>query len=183
MPVPRHRLVRFALRFAACSLLVVAVACVADGSAEAGRAAAETPAVEDGQGEEVEHGEEAAEVELARPMTELHRFTTKLGYSIAAENGPLAGFYLDEVDEVLAEVGEIESYEGMPIARTAAVIVDPLRADLRRELEAERWPEAEEAYRALVVGCNRCHAATGHEFLVILPAEGEPPFAQRFTAD
>ncbi|HEX2162518.1 MAG TPA: hypothetical protein VHM02_01075 [Thermoanaerobaculia bacterium] len=177
---------RLAALLLACPLVLCAACSPADPSDMAGRVperpAAEEDAADAPEVDEGEHEEEEV-VELARPMAELHRFATKLGYAIAAGNQPLAGFYLDEVDEVLEEVGEIEESEGIPIARTAQVIVDPLRAPLRRAVEAGRWPEAQAAYEALIAGCNRCHAATAHEFLVVLPAHGDPPYAQEFAAE
>lgn len=169
---------RLAVLLVACPLALCGACSPSESSTSASPAAAEEPAPAEAPGG---HAEE--EVELARPMAELHRFATKLGYAIAAGNQPLAGFYLDEVDEVLAEVGEIEESEGMPIARTAQVIVDPLRAPLRQAVEAGRWPEAQAAYEALIAGCNRCHAATAHQFIVVLPAHGDPPYAQEFAAE
>lgn len=179
---------RLAALLVACPLVLCAACSPAETAEEPGRSAEGPPAVAqetaaaaapDGEGEEAEEDE----VELARPMAELHRFATKLGYAIAAENQPLAGFYLDEVDEVLEEIGEVEESEGIPIAHTKQVIVDPLRPPLRQAVEAGQWPEARAAYEALIAGCNRCHAATAHEFLVVLPAHGEPPYAQRFAAE
>lgn len=42
------------------------------------------------------------------------------------------------------------------------------------------WPATWKAYEKTIEACNSCHAATGFEFLVILPAAGEPPYNQRF---
>lgn len=120
------------------------------------------------------------EVELASLMGELQRHSAKLGYSIAGSNGPLAEFYLHELEEVLEKVYELEEHDGMPIGAPAGVIMRQLVIDLDERLDSAEWPSAERSYRALIAGCNRCHTATEHAFLEILPATGSAPFNQRF---
>lgn len=132
-----------------------------------------------GGGDDVAHGEE--EVELAVVMGEIQRHSAKLGYAIQGENRELARFYLEETGEALESVRELESWEGMPIAHPLGVILDPLLPPLERAVDASDWATAGQAYEALIDGCNRCHTATKHGFIVILPAQGDPPYNQRFT--
>ena len=124
----------------------------------------------------------AAEPELAVLMGELQRHSAKLGYAIAGRNRPLAAFYLAESEEALEAVRAVESWEGMPIAHPLGAIVDPLLPPLVAAVEAERWEAADGAYRVFLDGCNRCHAATEHEFLIVTPPAGPAPYNQRFDA-
>ncbi len=120
--------------------------------------------------------------ELSVFMGELQRHSAKLGYAIAERNQALADFYFEEVEETLARVEQIEVHDGQPIGKTAKTIMGPLLFDLEELLEGSDWNKNRLAYEALIDGCNRCHFATQHEFIAILPAQGEPPYNQRFSA-
>jgi hypothetical protein len=127
-----------------------------------------------------------AEVEpgpdLAALMGEMQRLSMKLGFAIEGGNQPLAEFYLHEVEEVLALTERIDRHEEMPIGATARTIMRPLLDPLSSAVEASDFATARTAYAALIDGCNRCHNATEHGFVVITPATGTPPFNQRFSA-
>lgn len=141
----------------------------ADGadSPEGTSVAAETPAV----------GED---LELATLMGDLQRFSAKLGYAIEGENRRLAEFYLHEIDEVRAQLLEVEEHDGMPIAEPVQIIFTPAERSLSAALEDRSFDRVREKYVGLIDACNRCHAATEHEFLVMTPAGGRPPFNQEF---
>jgi hypothetical protein len=143
--------------------------------------AAEEPPVGDRVGGETAELE-GHEVELAVLMGELQRHSAKLGYAIEGRHPELARFYFQETGEALDGIRAVESWEGMPIAEPLETIVDPLLPPLRQSLETGLWDEAALSYEALIEGCNRCHAATEHEFLVIVPPESPPPYNQRFAA-
>ena len=68
------------------------------------------------------------------------------------------------------------------MARQVEVIMDPTLPPLRQALDAADWPAAGEAYRTMIQACNRCHAASEHEYLIIEPATGPAPYNQRFAA-
>ena len=127
-------------------------------------------------------GEEQEE-DLARLMGELQRHSAKLGYAIKGRNRPLAEFYLEEVTEVMTGLETVSEHDGMPIAQPARTILSPVIEPLRRGLQASQWQEIQIAYEALIEGCNRCHSATEHAFIKILPASGEPPFNQAFDGE
>ncbi len=122
------------------------------------------------------------EVELARLMGEAQRHCAKLGYSIEGRNLPLSQFYLHELEEVFGEVFVLKEHDGMPIGDPAAVIMRPLLVDLQERMPEASWPQTEASYRSLIAGCNRCHTATEHPFIEILPATGPALFNQRFAA-
>ncbi len=121
------------------------------------------------------------DIELATLMGQLQRHSAKLGYAINGHNRPLATFYLEEIDEVLEELMTVEEDDGMPIAHPAGVILAPVLETLENNLATEvPWPEITGQYQLMIEACNRCHLATEHGFIEILPATGEPPFNQRF---
>ncbi len=133
-------------------------------------------------GSDQDEGEHAHEhVELAPFMTQLQWHSQKLGYAIEGHNAPLAEFYLHEVTEVLEEIKEqVPVHDKLPIADLIGKIPQPTLAPLDRQIEASNWTGASKAYAKLIDACNRCHAATQHQFIVITPARGRPPFNQVF---
>ena len=125
---------------------------------------------------------EQEEAELAPYMDLMQRHGAKLGYAIQARNLKLSEFYLHEIEESLEEIAaEIPEHDGYPIARLIDQVALPGLAPLEEAMTIRSWSRIDEAYVAMIDTCNACHAATEHEFLVILPAEGEPPFMQRFA--
>ena len=122
----------------------------------------------------------AEEEEIAPYMGELQRFSQKLGYAVNAENLRLAEFYRHEVDEVLDHLETIKEHDGFPIGGSIRKIMTPLMGEFQSALHQQSWPAIKKGYLGLIDGCNRCHAATEHEFLIITPATGEPPFNQQF---
>jgi hypothetical protein len=129
-----------------------------------------------------EHEQEReAEVELAPLMSSLQLFSQKLGYSIKAENASLARFYLHELHEIVEEiVARVPEHDGHAVAKLAKATVHVSLEALGRSLEEGTWKQRWSAYEHTVASCNTCHAATAHGFIHILPAEGKPPFNQRF---
>ena len=119
--------------------------------------------------------------DLAATMGEMQRQSMKLGYAIQGRNQPLAAFYLHEVEEVLNSLEQIEHHEEMPIAQPARTILRPLLPPLSESIGNSDWDAASTGYASLVHGCNRCHTATEHEFVVVTVPTGPPPFNQSFT--
>ena len=114
-------------------------------------------------------------------MGDMQRHSFKLGFAILGKNQPLAEFYLHELHEVLEELEEVEEHDGMPIGSPARTILEPALGELASQLEPATWEEAWGAYELAIEACNRCHLATEHGFIQILPAHGTPPFNQVFA--
>jgi hypothetical protein len=110
--------------------------------------------------------------ELALYMNDMQRYSDKLGYSLEAKNDRLAMFYLEELEETLDALLDVDEVEGIPIAESIEAIMDPLIGQLAESLRNEDWKGGRVHYEALVDGCNRCHAATEHEFIRVIPANG-----------
>lgn len=121
------------------------------------------------------------EVELAPYMGSLQRFSQKLGYAAEAKNEELVEFYLHEIEETLDELeATVPEHEGLPIAKPIRVIMFPLIEALEEAAHNSDWKKASTGYKDLIDGCNRCHAATEHEFIKITPASGGSPYNQKF---
>lgn len=158
---------RHFLAATACTLLLAASAVVLGGCQDA--ASASRPKGVGG------------EVDLAPLMSEFQRHSMKLGFSIAAHNQRLARFYVKEINETLAEVVKVKQSEWVPIGATAKVILPEPLDNLDKSLAAGDWARVDGDYKAVIEGCNRCHAATGHEYIKIVPAHGAPPWNQEFA--
>lgn len=120
-------------------------------------------------------------LELAPYMGHLQSYGQKLGYAIEGREPRLAGFYLDEIAEVEDEIRRrVPEHDGFPVANLIGVIAEPAVSELRSALAEEDWERATTAYGGLIDSCNRCHAATEHEFIVITEPAGPPPWNQEF---
>lgn len=127
------------------------------------------------------HAAEGEHEELAPYMGLMQRYSQKLGYAIRAGNGELAGFYVHELEETAESlIDEVPVHDGLPIARTTETMLMPKLERMERALAGDDRQETAAAYEAVIGGCNACHTATEHDFIVIEPARGEPPFNQRF---
>ncbi len=45
------------------------------------------------------------------------------------------------------------------------------------------WPAVDRAYDGLIDSCNRCHAASEHELIVVTRPVQSSPFNQRFSTN
>jgi len=107
-------------------------------------------------------GIERPAAELAEHMTQLQVYTHKLSLSLAADNRPLARFYLYESVAKLKQMQEIfPEYEGQPIAllidRLALESYQPLDAVLRKKDAVASSQELEHALAVVINACNACH--------------------------
>jgi hypothetical protein len=118
---------------------------------------------------------------LAVLMERMQTYTHKLQLSIEARNGPLAHFYLHELEETGEFVARhIEHYDDYPVGRLLAEMLLPQVERLEELVDAGQWPASEAGFTDLVRACNACHLVTAHGFIRIAPA-GENPFAQDFS--
>ncbi|MFU8817998.1 MAG: hypothetical protein ACNA7W_21830 [Pseudomonadales bacterium] len=120
--------------------------------------------------------------DLLMLMGTLQTLTHKLQLSLDADNGPLAGFYVHELEEVGEAVVAVESYHGHPIGALAGAMLMPQIAAVDASLEGAEadLTATRQAFEQLVVNCNACHAATGHGFIVIERNDANP-YLQSFA--
>ncbi|SRR5690606_2377259 len=118
--------------------------------------------------------------ELAHHMAYAQRFAEKLYFAGMADHAALASFYVHELEETFEAVaagGYVE--DGRDVGEATRALFLPHLAGVEAALEAGAPnDDAEEArglfearYRALVLGCNACHEATGHGFVRITVPE------------
>jgi hypothetical protein len=119
--------------------------------------------------------------ELAPYMATLQHQAHKLGLSIQARNRPLAGFYLDEVEETAEIIAKtFPLYDHVHVAELVDAMFAPSLPPLVKALESEDWPAADRAYDALIGACNDCHGAADREYIEIVVPSGNP-FNQTFS--
>lgn len=118
---------------------------------------------------------------LAVLMERMQTYTHKAQLSVEARNAPLADFYLHELEETAEYVVEhIEFYDDYPVGALTREMLLPAIEALEDALEAGDWNESGRRFNALLQSCNDCHTASGHGFIRIAPASGNP-FAQDFA--
>ena len=124
----------------------------------------------------------ASELEVTFLMGHLATYSNKIGWAAQAENGPLATFYLDKVDQVMTELVGVDRWEGIPIGSMAKATMSGSLQALRSSVESNDWTAARETYRGMTLACNSCHAATRREYVVVVPVTGEGSPGQQFSA-
>jgi hypothetical protein len=92
----------------------------------------------------------------------------KLGLAGRAENWPLAAYALAEIRQSFAGIAKAQPrFAGMPVPDLIdAAVGQPLRAVETAVKQRDREKFAV-AYEQLTQGCNACHAAVDHPFVVI----------------
>ena len=120
------------------------------------------------------------DVHLVDMMSALQTFMHKTGLSLHAGNLELADFYLHETEEVLSEVGTIESYDGQPVGLLSAEMLGPAIHELEEAVDGESPEAARAAYQVVLEACNACHLATGFGFIKVVDKSTENPYMQSF---
>ena len=113
-------------------------------------------------------------------MTALQYFMHKVGLSIRADNLPLADFYLHEMEEVLVEVGEVESYNDHPIGKLSNSMLEPSIHELEEAVDSGSSDRALTAYKVVIGACNACHLATEFDMIKVEDRSTENPYMQSF---
>ncbi len=120
----------------------------------------------------------ASDVELVKIMSALQYFTHKTTLAIDAKNPDLAAFYAHELEELIEELEEVESYHNQPIASFVTAILEPSFESLEQQIKSQDWPQSSDAMNALIDSCNKCHQATQHGFILIERRADNPYFQQ-----
>jgi len=107
----------------------------------------------------------------------------KLGLAGRAENWPLAGYATVEIRQAFAGIVKAQPrFRGLPVAELVdAALSQPLGAveAAIKQKDAEKFAAA---YDRLTQGCNACHAAADHPFVVIKTPDASAFPNQDFTA-
>jgi hypothetical protein len=123
----------------------------------------------------------AGEPGLVVLMERLQTYAHKLQLSVEARNAPLAGFYIHELEETGEFIAEnISQYHDHPVGELTRTMLLPAIERLEDSIEAAAWADSDANFLDLVRACNACHLVTGHGFIRIKPATGNP-YAQDFA--
>lgn len=112
-------------------------------------------------------------------MVAMQYFLHKLGLSLDAGHHELADFYAHELEETIEEAQKIETYHDHPIGELVTAMLLPPFEKLEDAVEENRTGLARSRFDEVVEACNACHAATGYEFIRIVPTDHNP-FMQSF---
>jgi hypothetical protein len=123
----------------------------------------------------------ADDLGLVMLMERLQTYAHKLQLSVEARNAPLASFYLHELEETIEVIAEnIPHYDEHPVGELTGGMLLPAVERLEDSVDAADWVDSDANFLDLVRACNACHLVTGHGFVRIAPATGNP-YAQDFA--
>ena len=107
----------------------------------------------------------------------------KLGLAGRAENWPLAGYALVEIQQVFAGIKKAQPrFRGLPVAELVdAALGQPVKA-VEAAIKQQDAKKFAVAYDQLTQGCNACHQAVDHSFVVIKAPDASAFPDQNFNA-
>jgi len=120
------------------------------------------------------------DIELAHLMSNAQYFMHKVGLSIEAKNEKLAKFYAYELEEVIEEISEVETYDAFPIGQLTKTMLLPEFSALYDAINSANLKSAGDQYDIVINACNSCHMATKHEFIKIQRSDTNP-YLQSFN--
>jgi hypothetical protein len=102
----------------------------------------------------------------------------KLGLAGRAENWPLAGYLLRQLQQSFDKTADaIPRWKGLPVGDLFDAAVKQPIAALDFSIKAGEPRSFAENYEKLTTGCNNCHATTEQQFVVItVPKDITTPF-------
>lgn len=119
-------------------------------------------------------GSEEGEEGMIDKMISMQYFTQKVGLSLRASNFELADFYLHEMEELMEELAEIDSYDGYPIGKLTPAMLGPSVEKLEDAVDDRDAALALKTYSETITACNACHLATGKQVIRIVDRSTEP---------
>jgi hypothetical protein len=117
-------------------------------------------------------------------MSDLQLRHAKLWYAGRAKNWPLADFELHEIEETFERVARWHpEEEGMPVGPSLQAYMHSGTEALEQGAAQRDTAAFEAAFDQFTQGCNRCHAAMKHEFIVIQRPSTEPVSNQKWSVE
>jgi hypothetical protein len=106
----------------------------------------------------------------------------RLGLAGKAENWPLAAYALKELRQGFAVVSKaVPRWQGRSVPELVEAAVDHPITLIDYAIKLRYPAQFNEAYGRLTEGCNACHAATDHSFIVIKVPDTSPFSDQDFA--
>ena len=108
----------------------------------------------------------------------------KLWQAGNAGNWPLAAYEANELRETFEDVTTYQAiWHDLPVAKMVETLLEPKLAAVDQAISKRDAPAFGKAFEQLTTGCNDCHRAAKHEFIVIRvpvgPAFPDQSFAPR----
>jgi len=92
----------------------------------------------------------------------------KLGLAAQAANWPLADYELKQLRQAFGNVARTyPMFRGQPIGVTVEAVLDEPFKAATAAIEARDAGKFADAYASITAGCNACHSALDHPFVVI----------------
>lgn len=96
----------------------------------------------------------------------------KLGLAGKAENWALAGYALVEIRQSFAGIVKAQpKFRGLPVSELVDAALSQAMDALDSAIKQQDPQKFATAYNQLTQGCNACHAAADHPFVVIKPVD------------
>lgn len=107
----------------------------------------------------------------------------KLGLAGRAENWPLAAYALVEIRQVFAGIKKAQPrFRGLPVAELVDAALGPPMNAVEAAIRQQDPKKFAAAYDQLTQGCNACHQAVDHPFVVIKSPDASTFPDQDFNA-
>jgi len=107
----------------------------------------------------------------------------KLGLAFQEKNWALAGYAFKELQQALATVGKVQpKWRNLTVAEMIESMTGEPMRDLDEAIQAKNAKQFALAYDDLTAGCNSCHTALNHGFIVIKTPDASAFPNQEFKA-
>ena len=107
----------------------------------------------------------------------------KLGLAFEEKNWPLAGYAFKELQQALGTVGKVQpKWRNLTVPEMIESMTGESMRDLDEAIQAKNAKQFAQAYEDLTSGCNSCHTALNHGFIVIKTPEASAFSNQEFKA-
>ena len=107
----------------------------------------------------------------------------KLGLAARAENWPLAGYAIVEIRQAFAGIVKAQPrFRGLPVGELVDAALSQAMTAVEAAIKQKDPQKFAAAYDQLTQGCNACHAATDHPYVVIKTPDATAFPNQEFNA-
>jgi len=107
----------------------------------------------------------------------------KLGLAFEEKNWPLAGYAFKELQQALGTVGKVQpKWRNLTVPEMIESMTGEAMRDLDEAIQGKNAKQFAQAYEDLTSGCNSCHTALNHGFIVIKTPEASAFSNQEFKA-
>jgi hypothetical protein len=107
----------------------------------------------------------------------------KLGLAFEEKNWPLAAYAFKELQQALGTVGKVQpKWRNLTVPEMIESMTGESMRDLDEAIQAKNAKQFAQAYEDLTSGCNSCHTALNHGFIVIKTPEASAFSNQEFKA-